>query len=765
MSKKKKIFLSVICIALLLAIGTGVVVALVMKQATDTSDQTLTPGRIAVTVNGDYTVTNNGNTSAYIRAKIVANWMKNGKIYGESKPATVTTGANWTLKADGYYYYTPTVAAGGVTTALITNPSQFSAETPPAAGCSVDINVYAEGIQATGTYNGQNAYEEAWNSGAAENNPNANLTQYTGNTIKYQNVFDHIGGVSLAGQAAGANNETMPYYPFDAAERGMTVNEALVMEVHGWLGVEGGIDRYVYTVDTQNWITAEGGRDGEPLPGYYANDLGINNATSMGLFTAPTPLKIDLSAYAGETINVAIGAVPKSNSNQVIAFTTIKNLYVPAPDMSEVLNLDLSMDDLSWQMKPILNNDSAFTNGSNQRFVFKETAMFLEKNEGMPLLFPIEKIESVTNYFGDVTYEAGTDYYVQDGKLYLTENTRIPCFGYNNFYYGLNNGNAHDAQYVDLRTLPTTKNGLPDSYAGIGVRTAAQENLFQTYQISVSYYHTSTWPGYEQECRLDMFQDVIRKMQKGEDVTIMFYGDSITAGACSTFSWKGWGQGGYALLVTQSLAELFDYDINYVNTSGLVYTFANGAQGTPATVPANRTEGTRGTITYVNTAIGGWTSLEGLQSFDTFLKPYINTYGCDMFVCALGMNDSTATLANYTPAMTADNAKAIVDKVYALSPKANVLLVGTMWANPDANGWNSQQYKQTPYLETLASNYRKQGRNCAMANVTETTAWLLQRKDFIDYSGNNINHPNDFGYRIYAQVILQTILGYENIKS
>ena len=30
-----------------------------------------------------------------------------------------------------------------------------------------------------------------------------------------------------------------------------------------------------------------------------------------------------------------------------------------------------------------------------------------------------------------------------------------------------------------------------------------------------------------------------------------------------------------------------------------------------------------------------------------------------------------------------------------------------------------------------------------------------------DYLGNNINHPNDFGVRIYAQVVLKTLCGEE----
>jgi hypothetical protein len=44
--------------------------------------------------------------------------------------------------------------------------------------------------------------------------------------------------------------------------------------------------------------------------------------------------------------------------------------------------------------------------------------------------------------------------------------------------------------------------------------------------------------------------------------------------------------------------------------------------------------------------------------------------------------------------------------------------------------------------------------NVALANVTKPWIEILKKKNFSDISGNNVNHPNDFGYRLYAQVIL-----------
>jgi hypothetical protein len=46
-----------------------------------------------------------------------------------------------------------------------------------------------------------------------------------------------------------------------------------------------------------------------------------------------------------------------------------------------------------------------------------------------------------------------------------------------------------------------------------------------------------------------------------------------------------------------------------------------------------------------------------------------------------------------------------------------------------------------------------------MANVTATWTAILTRKNDLDLSGNGLNHPNDFGHRIYADVILAVIGG------
>ena len=47
----------------------------------------------------------------------------------------------------------------------------------------------------------------------------------------------------------------------------------------------------------------------------------------------------------------------------------------------------------------------------------------------------------------------------------------------------------------------------------------------------------------------------------------------------------------------------------------------------------------------------------------------------------------------------------------------------------------------------------------AVAEVTSMWLALLERKSVLDLSGNGLNHPNGFGHRAYADVVLSTIAG------
>ena len=98
------------------------------------------------------------------------------------------------------------------------------------------------------------------------------------------------------------------------------------IKVSGWVAVEGGVNRYVWSVDGIHWYNAESnGATGEPDGTSFA-DLGYTNASLNALFTN---LELNLSPYDNETIDIILGAVTQKATGKVIPFATVKSVFVP----------------------------------------------------------------------------------------------------------------------------------------------------------------------------------------------------------------------------------------------------------------------------------------------------------------------------------------------------------------------------------------------------------------------------------------------------
>ena len=384
---------------------------------------------------------------------------------------------------------------------------------------------------------------------------------------------------------------------------------------------------------------------------------------------------------------------------------------------------------LDPMMKPIFEGNT----------VSAESVMFIGGEGAKALLFPIEKVISVTSYDGKTVYEEGVDYVVENGALKLTDKSKIPCMASSMFY---NYSGSAILVEKDGKTVPL--------YWGEGP-------LMTDNQVLVTYTHSSDWKGFAETSSSDVFADFIKKLESGKDMTVFFYGDSITYGACSSFNEDHAPyQDAYPVMFTKALADLYGYTVEFVD-AGLV-----ASSGMPtAKVPMNdHVAGKNGTITYVNTSIGGWTSTDAYNNSVAFVDEMISEYGCDLFIVAFGMNDGGIATEK-----TAENIRKIVDTALYASDDPAVLIVSTMMPNPRAvNGWLGLQPLQEDALIALAEEYREDGVACAVARMTSVSKAVLERKAFHDYSGNNINHPNDFFHRIYAQTVFEVVVGYENIK-
>ncbi len=371
------------------------------------------------------------------------------------------------------------------------------------------------------------------------------------------------------------------------------------------------------------------------------------------------------------------------------------------------------------------------------RVVYNETVMFVGMDDQASLLYTPDEILSVRSYDLKTVYEQGKDYDVVDGKLVLLEGTRIPVISFDQYY--------HEQAIAGMPAQLEVKVDGQRYYVYWGEGTTMTQ-----WQVAVTYVHDEYWEGFIPENQSAQFAKLIAKLEKGEDVTMIFYGDSITWGATSSGLNNvhpyapSWSQ-----LFTQMVAQKYGYTVKYINT-GLP------SVSTPPT--QDSVFGTNGTITYINPSVGGWTSVDGTNKFDTYVKPFVEEYGCDFFALAFGMNDAGNSPNNEKKAI-----KKIADQVYDIAPETDLMLVATMVPNPEAiNGWYGNQHKFENVFEQLASSYAGDGKSCGVAQVTSMSLRLVETKRFRDHTGNNINHPNDFMSRIYAQVAYETVIGYSN---
>ena len=375
-----------------------------------------------------------------------------------------------------------------------------------------------------------------------------------------------------------------------------------------------------------------------------------------------------------------------------------------------------------------MNVNDLFENPSARGTVSTdETVLFIYPDERKQLLYDIVSVLRVTSYDGSVVYEPDRDYAVSDGRLVLPAGSAVPVLT--------------PERYYSAGTDPLLKVKGPDGAESPCIFCG--DASLCDYQIRVTYSHPAA-PGII-PAGGGNFSSFLKKLESGEDVTVLFYGDSITYGADSSLAHKKPPYSpSFPILFALALAEMYDRSVSFALPE------AKGAYTGPF---PQAPSGGGGTLTLVNTAVGGWNSADGVKGLDTHVIPQIKKHGCDLFVLGFGMNDGGGA-----PEDTALKCEKIIRRVLSESADASVLIVSTMLPNPGAvNGWYANQPFQEPELIKLAEKLAGEGVPCAVAPMTSVSAKILERKSFIDVTGNNINHPNDYLSRVYAATLIRTL--------
>jgi acyl-CoA thioesterase-1 len=322
---------------------------------------------------------------------------------------------------------------------------------------------------------------------------------------------------------------------------------------------------------------------------------------------------------------------------------------------------------------------------------------FIDSGDGpaaAALLFPVTQLLTLQSAAGDIEYVEGRDFELDApaGRVIRAVRSRMPVTRREELY---TRTDPDGSSFMFMRHAPQT------------YLMASEGDLFHRRQVRANYIHPGgLWRGGAPTFDAGALPRTLRLLQARAPISIAVAGDSIS---------EGYNASGFLGVPP------FQHPFADLIAAGL-----HAAYGSP--------------ISLRNLASAGWTADQGLADVER-----VGAVAPDLVIVAFGMNDSGyATARDF-----GGNIAGIVAGVRGAAPEAEFVLVSPMLPNPE---WHY------PVMERFAEYRQALGALCvpgvALADVTAIWTDLLTRKSVYDLTGNGINHPNDFGHRVYADVIL-----------
>jgi acetyl esterase/lipase/lysophospholipase L1-like esterase len=318
------------------------------------------------------------------------------------------------------------------------------------------------------------------------------------------------------------------------------------------------------------------------------------------------------------------------------------------------------------------------------------------------LLFPVQKVLKVTNSAGDITYEEGRDYRWQPGSRVITlpRDSRI-LWRFPTQLRRPANSQRHKLTHRD----------------GHGEIFFGGQLEYHDMQTCITYTHAPVdWKAITPTFDAKALPRTIQKLRKHDTTSIVLLGDSISTG-CNASGWAGGApfQPAFFDLLKENLQHHYQNRIQLTNLS-----------------------------------VGGKDTKWALGQVDDVVKA-----DPDLVIIAFGMNDSAGRTAKEFKA----NTKALMEQIRKQQPRAEFILVAPMLGNKD---WIRLKHELFPQYRDALAELTKSG--VALADMTSLwTEFFKQKKDW-DLTGNGVNHPNDFGHRVYAQVLSTLLIPEDEIN-
>lgn len=349
--------------------------------------------------------------------------------------------------------------------------------------------------------------------------------------------------------------------------------------------------------------------------------------------------------------------------------------------------------------------------------IYEESVCFYEdamgKEQGGHLLYMPKRISKITNHDGTVEYEEKKDYEVTEYGIRRTEGSRIPVLArteYCESYTG-----QPWAGWLCMPGKEQFVRILPNVY---------------TWQVLVSYEAEGAWTGCIPERQGEKLVRTYTKLEAGEPLHVVFFGDSITAG------WEASGADEPAVDMG-SLAPMKVQSDRYPHMP----VWAELVTG------KLREAYPQAAITKDNLSSGGSTAKWGVEHVNE-LFDRVNTP--DLVFIGFGMNcmwDPAEEFMGYI--------ETIIKELRGRNPKCEFVLYPAMTANREIETYqNDFMLTYEKALQDYAGNHS----GVIAAPVHSMFKEMEKRgKTYYEYSGNCVNHPNDFAIRLYGQTIWETL--------
>lgn len=327
--------------------------------------------------------------------------------------------------------------------------------------------------------------------------------------------------------------------------------------------------------------------------------------------------------------------------------------------------------------------------------VYDESIMMFRSDDGRaeaPLLFEALEIISVTNTAKTVVYTEGKDWIFSGGKIVLCENSDIYCFEKDEMF-------PKEAEAGG--TFP-----IPD-----GNVLFREGSFFHDKQIAVTYKcKKGRWQGVRPQLADELLPKTFKKLREGIPLTIVLNGDSISFGANSS----------------QSL-NISPYQPDF---GSILYEVMVKRYGKH--------------ISFFNTSRGGMDAVWAIENVDS----NINYYNPDLVIIGYGMNDFRTE-----PKIFEKQIREIIERTKFKNPDCEFVLIATSLPNPVLTSEICPINCYQKDFYAVLKNIENDTKGVAVADITGMHSYLISKKRYFDMTSNNINHPNDFLYRMYAQYL------------